>query len=64
MDSDREVILAMLRRSGVVFKGEDDGSISIDVDDQPDGVRKGYHGFLSAFYFSVDESLQTVGAWE
>jgi hypothetical protein len=62
--SDKEVILAMFTRSGVIFVEEDDGSVSVNVDDQPDNVRKGYHGFNATIYFHADGSLETIGAWE
>jgi hypothetical protein len=68
--SDKDTILAILDRAGVVYKIEtlrpEDGrgcfEIQIDVDDQPDQI--GYSGFASCIYFKEDGSLLTIGAWE
>lgn len=61
--NDRETLLEMFARAGVVWNDEDDGSVSVYAEHDSE-ANAGYFGFFTRFGFDESSSLKWVGAWE
>lgn len=59
--TDRETLVAMFQRAGVVMKETEKG-FEVYAKDGPHNV--GYAGFLADFEFDEAGALKAVGAWE
>lgn len=62
--NDREVLIAMLNRAGVVWTDVDDRGKQIEVEAKTGPQNDGYVGFVSVFDFDDDGALVKMGAWE
>lgn len=69
--TDREMLVAMFDRAGVVYQMNEERPdvITVSADEGPpygrdEGPNQGYAGFASSFHFSSEGALLAVGAWE
>lgn len=59
--TDREILVEMLTKRGIVFSEEEPVNHG---NPKPISIESGYAGLVSWFIFEEDGSLQSVSAWE